>query len=155
MNATFIGRHEYDHLLPDFSESGVEACVSGMTDLLNRLRSLPIEPMTSYEIIDRTLAEGFLRIQLWEYQSQHFQRANPSLYIGEAVFGVIGLFLTDYGPTKERAGAAVERMYAIPDFLAQAQANLSRAPRAWIEKAIDECDGGLALFNSGIDMLIL
>ena len=97
------------------------------------------------------MAEGFLRIQQWEYASQHFHRGNPSLYAGEAVFGVIGLFLTDYAPIRERMDAAIERMNAIPAFLAQAQVNVRQAPSAWTERALDECDGALSLFGEGID----
>lgn len=154
VNATFIGRHEYDAQLPDLSENGAGDCVAGMDDLLSRLRSLPPEPLTPSEHVDRSLAEGFLRIQQWEYASQHFHRGNPSLYTGEAVFGVIGLFLTDYAPVRERADAAVERMNAIPQLLAQAQDNIRQAPRAWTARALDECEGALALFGDGIDMLL-
>ena len=155
VNATFIGEHEHDHRLPDFSENGVADCLSEMTDLLNRLRSLPPEPLAPEEWIDRTLAEGFLRIQDWEYRSSHFHRGNPSLYTGEAVFSVIGLHLNLSSlPFKTRAAAAIERMQAIPGFLATAKANLREAPRAWTERAIRECQGALALFGDGIDRLI-
>ncbi len=71
------------------------------------------------ERIDKRLAEGFLRIQQWEFGSDHFQRGNPALYTGEAIFGVIGLFLTDYAPFAERAEAACARMHAIEGLLAQ------------------------------------
>ena len=154
VNSTFIGEHAYDARLPDFSENGAGDCVAGMQDLLRRLDSLPPEPLTVHEEIDRTLAAGYLRTQLWEYGSDHFHRGNPSLYAGEAVFGVIGLFLTDYGPIEERTAASIERMEAIPQFLAQAAANVRRAPLAWSERTIDECDGALALFGDGMDVLI-
>ena len=37
VNATFIGRHETDHRLPDLSENGAGDCLAAMTDLLNQL----------------------------------------------------------------------------------------------------------------------
>ena len=40
VNATFIGVHDFDDRLPDFSEAGVDACVVGMADLQRRLREL-------------------------------------------------------------------------------------------------------------------
>ena len=155
VNATFIGEHDFDHLLPDFSENGAGDCIGEMAGLLDRLRSLPPESLAPMECIDRTLAEGFLRIQDWEYRSNHFHRGNPSLYTGEAVFSVIGLLLNLSSlPLKTRAAAAIERMHAMPDFLATAKGNLHAAPRAWTQRAIRECDGGLALFGEGIDQLI-
>jgi hypothetical protein len=154
VNATFIGVHEYDHCLPDFSDAGVETCLAEMDGLLARLHTMPVEPLSASEQIDRTLAEGFLLIQRWEYTSNHFQRGNPALYTGEAIFSIIGLFLTSFAPIQERVAAATARMRAIPAFLAQAQANLRTAPRAWTERAIHECEGARLLFGAGIDHLM-
>jgi uncharacterized protein (DUF885 family) len=153
VNATFIGVHPYDHTLPDYSPTGVDETLAEMQGLLNRLHSLPDEPLSPAERIDRRLAEGFLQIQLWEFQSEHFQRANPSTYTGEAIFGLIALFLSDFAPLAERLEAAIERMQAIPAFLRQAQANLQAAPQAWSERAIRECRGALAFLDEGIERL--
>ncbi len=155
VNATFIGVHEYDQSLPDYSPQAVEDTVSEMQGLLARLDQLPEGGLTDIERIDRKLAAGYLRCQLWEFESNHFQKGNPSHYAGEAVFGVIGLFLTDYAPVQQRASAAIQRMEAIPALLDQARQNIQQAPRAWVEKAINESDGALTFFGQGIDRLIL
>src|SRR5574338_642551 len=144
VNATFIGNHTYDAYLPDFSENGAGDTLAEMKNLLARLHALPDEPLSSMERIDRQLAEGFLDIQCWEYRSQHFQRSNPCTYTGEAIFGLIGLFLTPFAPLAERVESAMARMKAIPAFLEQGQANVRRSPTAWTERAIRECDGALA-----------
>ena len=154
VNATFIGMHDLDHQLPDFSDKGVNETVGEMKALLARLETLPAEGLTAAEDLDRKLAGGYLRTQLWEFDSQHFQRGNPCLYVGEAVFSVISLFLTDYAPLSERLPAAIDRMNSIPVLLAQGQANIRQAPKAWVEQALDECVGALAFFNQGIDQLI-
>jgi uncharacterized protein (DUF885 family) len=154
VNATFTGVHDYDALLPDFSEHGAADTLAEMQGLLDRLEKLPVEPMTFAEKTDRRLAAGFLRIQSWEYQSHHFHRGNPCTYTGEAVFSVISLFLTDFAPASQRVNAAIERMNAIPRLLLQGQNNLREAPLAWTERALRECTGALAFFNGGIDRLI-
>jgi hypothetical protein len=154
VNATFIGMHDLDHQLPDFSEQGVSETVGEMKAQLSHLETLPVEVLTATQDLDRKLAEGYLRTQLWEFESNHFHRGNPCLYTGEAVFSVISLFLTDFAPLGERVFAAIDRMNGIPVLLAQGQTNIHQAPKAWIEKAIDECVGALAFFNQGIDQLI-
>jgi hypothetical protein len=154
VNATFIGIHQHDHALPDYSPAGVDETLAEMQGQLDRLRLLPEEPLSPAERIDRRLAEGFLQVQLWELQSDHFQRANPSTYTGEAIFGLIGLFLSDFAPLTERLEAATARMQAIPDFLRQAQANLQAAPPAWSERAMRECRGALAFLEEGVERLI-
>src|SRR5581483_9845967 len=153
VNATFIGNHAHDDRLPDYSEHGLGDMLASAERLLGRLGTLPAEPLAPAEAIDRQLAAGFLEIQRWELGSAHFQRGNPCAYTGEAIFGVIGLFRRPATPLPARVEAAARRMEAIPMLLGHAQANLRAAPAAWVEKAIDECAGGLPFFGAGTDFL--
>lgn len=153
VNATFIGEHRYDAQLPDCSASGVAAALSDADMLLREAELLDTDALSPVERIDKRLAEGFLRIQQWEFRSNHFQRGNPSLYTGEAIFSVAGLFLTDYAPFAERAAAAVARMQALGELLDQGIQNVRQAPLTWTERALRECQGAKALFGGGIDTL--
>ena len=81
-----------------FRPAGVAAMLDAAAMLLKDAAAIDEAPLAPVERIDKRLAEGFLRIQQWEAASQHFQRGNPSLYTGEAIFGVISLFLTDFAP---------------------------------------------------------
>lgn len=155
VNATFIGRHEYDHCLPDLSLEGIEQTRNETSGLLDRLRELPDEPLDSTQTLDRRLAEGFLEIALWECGSPHFSHGNPSIYTGEAIFGVVSLFLRPFAPFANRAERAVSRLEAIPPLLEAGKRTLTRAaPLEWTERAIRECTGAVALFTRGIDLLL-
>lgn len=154
VNATFIGVHDYDDRLPDLSPAGLAQYATEIETFLSRLEGLPDERLSPAEALDRTLVRGFLEIQRWELQSSHFQRGNPSLYIGEAIFGVLALFLRPFAPLNRRMEAAIKRMEAIPALLAQGQVNVRQAPLAWTERAIRECTGALAFLEEGIDILI-
>jgi uncharacterized protein (DUF885 family) len=153
VNATFVGRHDLDHQLPDFSEKAVGETVDEMKALLARLETVPDGNLTTAETLDRMLAAGYLRTQTWEFQSNHFHQGNPCLYTGEAVFSIISLFLTDFAPVSERVAAAIDRMNGIPVLLAQGQTAIRQAPKAWIDQARDECGGARAFFDQGIDQL--
>ncbi len=154
VSATFIGVHEYDNRLPDYSEHGAGDALAGVDALQARFRTLPPEPVTAAEALDRRLVEGMLDIYRWELTSYHFHRANPSLYTGEAVFGVIGLFLRPFAPPGTRIEAAVERMRSIPALLEQGRVILDRAPRVWIERAVKDCIGARAFLERGVEILI-
>ena len=151
VNATFIGVHDHDHRLPDFSESGAGDTVAEMEGLLRE--SDGSAGASASERLDLRLARGYLRTQLWEYRGEHFHRGNPSTYTGEAVFAVMALFLTEFAPLAERVAAAVARMEAIPGFLQQASENVRRAPLAWTDRAMRECAGALAFFREGVGLL--
>lgn len=154
VSATFIGVHDHDECLPDYSAQGLSDAAADAESLRSCLRELPPETLSEGEALDRTLVEGWLEIQRWESASPHFVYENPSVYTGEAVFGVIALFLRDFAPVARRAEAAVARMHAIPALLAQGRANVRRAPRAWVDRAIRECAGADALFGNGIETLV-
>lgn len=154
VNATFIGRHEHDHLLPDLSRQALDDVATGARAFLRRLDALPDEPLTPAEAIDRRLAAGMLMIEEWEHAAGHMWRGNPSLAVGEAAFGVMSLFLREFAPMPERIAAAVARLEAIPALLTQAQATIRAAPLAWTQRATRECDGTLAFLNNGVDLLI-
>ena len=151
VNATFIGVHDYDASLPDYSETGLADTLADMQSMLQRVRQLPSETLTRAQRIDKQLCEGYLQIQCWEYEQDHFVRGNPGLYTGEAIFSVLALFLTDYEPLDDRVAAAAERLNAIPDLLRQGRENIMQAPSAWITHAIAECRGALEfLTNSAL-----
>ncbi len=154
VNATFTGIHAYDDRLPDWSAAGLDAAMAEMEAQRRALATLPSEALDAATALDRDLAAGFLDIALWEYGSPRFQRGNPSMWIGEAVFGLIGLFLRPFAPLDERVGNAVARLEAIPTFLAQGRALLTRCPAAWVERALVECTGTLAFLSGGVDILI-
>lgn len=152
VNATFIGRHEQDHALPDLSAEGVAAVTREAAELLAAAEQIDRAALSPVERLDQQVAEGFLRIQQWEAASEHFYRGNPSLALGELTFGVIGLLLTEYAPAVQRAAAAAARLRRAPDLLRQARALINSAPLAWTEKALDECAGARALFARGVAM---
>jgi len=157
VDATFIGVHDYDERLPDHSPQGSAALVAEMEALLADCPQPPggAETAMSVADLDCALAADFLAIQLAEWRGLHFWRGNPSLWAGEAIFGVLSLFLRDYAPLAERARSAVARLVAIPSFLAAAREQIADAPLAWTERAIAECGGALAFLGPGLDRLIL
>jgi Bacterial protein of unknown function (DUF885) len=145
VNATFIGARTYDDYFPDLSESGIAATLADTNRLLERLHALPDELLNPAEKLDRELAEGFLDIQRWELTSPHFSRNNPTLFTGEAVFGVLSLLLRPGLPFEDRLHAATARIAALPEFLGEAERSLRAAPAAWIERARRECTGAQLL----------
>jgi hypothetical protein len=154
VSATFIGVHDYDDRLPDYSESGLAALHADIASLRRRLRAEdnPTEP--SIASLDLRLALGALDLAEWELSSTHGPRGNPCLVTGEAIFGTLSLFLRPFAPPDTRVAAATRRMRAVGPFLAAARATMGRAPRAWIERAIRECATAVDFFGRDIEVLI-
>ena len=154
VNATFIGVHAFDDRLPDLSETGQASNAAESTALLKQLRALPNEPLSASQQLDRQLAEGFLEIAEWESTSAHYARGNPSLFTGEAVFGVLSLLLRPFARLSERLELANARLAAIPRMLDDGRAVLHDAPTAWSLRARRECAGAQVLLDSGLARLL-
>ncbi len=150
VTATFIGEHRFDPWLPDYSEAAVDDAKARIATLLSESSGLVLDALSLDQKHDVRLAQGALRIQDWELGARHFHRGNPSLYTGEAVFGLISLLLTDYAPLRDRLAAAASRLEATPRLLEQAKDNLDAAPRPWTERALRECEGALTLLDEGL-----
>lgn len=152
VNATFIGIHDHDHTLPDFSPEGMSDLATASRDLHQRLINLSREGLTEAQLHDYRIADGYLQIQQWEATSSQFAR-NPAQWTGEAVFSVISLFQRDAQPQADRVTAAIARMHAIPAFLEQGRTVVQSAPTAWTERALREAQSGIAYFGRGLAIL--
>ncbi len=154
VTATFCGVHAHDHELPDFSPEGLLASHRVMGGLRRTLADAGLGVLHSDELqqrdwlsIDGALADAILEVQLAEDDSGHFQRGNPSIAVGEALFSVIALAAADTAPIAPRVEAAIARLRAFPAFLHGAVRSLGEGalPGAWRDRAVRECDGGVLL----------
>ena len=160
VTATFAGEHTHDALLPDWSPAGLESTI---TDLRAQRTALAAEQRAAAStlgsaawpeiapLVDLRLAGATVAIELSERTGAHFHRGNPSLAVGEAVFGVISLMIREFAPLHQRIASATARLLATPAFLAGARASITRPiPRSWAERAQRECDGAVLLLDGGI-----
>jgi len=93
VNATFTGVHDHDHRLPDWSPEGLESAAGEMRTLRSTLLAARGSERDLRDVAARDLemAVAFLDVQIAEHESGRFHQANPSLAIGEALFGTIAL----------------------------------------------------------------
>lgn len=152
--ATFTGLHEHDAVLPDWSGDGLESAADHMRALRRDFdaagRVADAEVTVFPEQVDLALADGTLEIALAEHESRLFVHANPSLWTGEAIFGVLSLITRDFAPIGGRLLAAQQRLRAISPFLAEMVNVLDAAPAEWIGRARRECEAAGALFGKAL-----
>ncbi len=165
VNATFTGIHDFDDRLPDWSPDGLASALAEMRALqrstdpaARRAADVdltdPAADVSSLEDValrDCALARAFLDVQIAEHQSGHFQQGNPSLVVGEAIFGVVSLITRPFAPAADRADAVLGRLAAIPPFLDGAWRSMAAAvPDDWRVRALRECEGARRLLEDGL-----
>jgi hypothetical protein len=157
--ATFTGLHEHDAQLPDWSADGLERAADEMRALrldCDAAGRVPDESVSIFPSqVDLALADGALEIALAEHDSRHFVHANPALWTGEAIFGVLSLVTREFAPMADRLRSAGQRLGAIPSFLADAADILDAPPAEWIDRARRECQAARALFGSALPAWIV
>ncbi|MGH2614989.1 MAG: DUF885 family protein [Thermomicrobiales bacterium] len=153
VNATFIGVHDHDHALPDFAPSATARRLAEMRQLQADLAAIPTADLDTARRHDGLIAAGYLELQIMEDTLPQFQRGNPAVYTAEGVFSILSLFLRDAEPFSERVEAAISRMRALPEFLAQSRANLTGAPVAWTGHALREARASAEYFDIGLPRL--
>jgi hypothetical protein len=159
VDATFIGRHEHDHRLPDWSPAGHEAARAAWSATRDALRTAQ-GPASDDQVIasgdlariDIALAISHCDLTLAELESTHFTGGNPSLASGEVAFAIIGLITRDFLPAPQRASWLLQRLRRVPSFLAGAMNTLKGTPmpRAWRARALREADAVSALLDEGL-----
>ena len=171
MNATFTGLHDFDHLLPDWSPSGLDALRREMRTLRAGLDVaaqgrqgdsaaegagahvvVPHQAFSAREsALDHELARSYLDTQLAELDTAHGPAGNPSLWTGEAVFGIISLMIRDFAPVDARRESATGRLHAVADFFDAARTTLGDRPlpEAWTARALRDCQGAATLLAVG------
>lgn len=150
VEATFVGIHDHDHRLPDLSEAGVSTFDTAMTTLVEDERLLDPAPVGSPEAHDRALAVGHLRSELLLSGTAHSSAGNPTVYSGQSLFGVLSLLRRPFAPASDRLANAIERMDRVPALLRVGESRLRVMPTGWIDRALADARGALALFDEGI-----
>jgi hypothetical protein len=149
VSATFTGLHQHDGRLPDWSLDGLADAAAEMRALRRELAAARAgeHPSRCPAGVDLDLADAHCEIALAEHESGHFVHRNPSLWTGEAIFGVLSLVTRDFGPLGERLDSARQRLGAIPDFLASLRNVMKEAPLDWKGRAKRECQAAMRLFG--------
>lgn len=154
VTATFTGLHAHDDRLPDWSPTGLEAEADAYAAVRREIDGagrVPDDEVTAFPLdVDLALADGVLEIAIAEHASGHFVHRNPTLWTGEAIFGVLSLVTRDFAPLGERLEHARQRLDAVPAFLSAAANVLRQSPAEWRDRAVREARAGMTLFNEAL-----
>jgi hypothetical protein len=154
VTATFTGLHAHDERLPDWSPDGLAQARDDMAAMRTVLhdagRPADADVRAFPGDVDLALADATLEIAIAEHDSGRFVHSNPTLWTGEAIFGVLSLLTRDFAPLPDRLEHARARMESTPTFLAQARHAVLRAPKRWLAKAVAECGAAETLLREAL-----
>lgn len=144
--AASLGEERYNQKTADLSGRRIQAHVSALRRLERELRNCPSGPGWNDERLEKELLKSDLSLRLKEWAERRKYRHDPSLYVGELIYGLWYVFLR----VPSRSGkveAALARLCGARTIVAAAREHLERPPKLWTRLAMEECEGYLGFLR--------
>lgn len=144
VQATYLGDHSRDHLLPDPGSDATVRRVGELRVLLAELDaaapSADPDVQVDAEVLRTVLAAEVLELDQIDEDRWNPMRHNP----GD---GVHSLLSRDFAPLPERLGAITARLRRIPDYLDAARGRLAGTSPVHVSTAVDQLAGTIGLVD--------
>lgn len=148
--ATYLGIHEHDACLEDYSGEAVQDAVRASRDLRARLLTIPQGALSFHDEVDRQ--QLLLAVEAEEVKADVVRRwvTSPDLYSSGLTNSAYAMVKREFAPAEERLCCLIARLRAMPAVLEQARRNLANPPRVFTELAIQQLDGNRAFFQTSV-----
>lgn len=127
VEATAMGEHKYDALLPDIGPQGRAERRRAWQGFLAKLGRIDRSQLGRDNQVDMALLENDLRYRLWADQNLQDWAWNAQIYNDVAAGSLYTLAARDFAPWDVRLKAATARMEALPAFLLASRSQLDPA----------------------------
>lgn len=117
VEATALGEHRYDALLPDITPAGRDARVTIWRGILTALAQMDPADLSRDNQVNYALLKNELAYRIWQNDVSRDWAWNPQIYNDIAATSLYALAARDFAPWETRLQAATARMEALPAFL--------------------------------------
>ncbi len=142
--ATYLGRHEHDDRLGEYSREAIEAFGARVRALRRDLAE------TGDDSLDAQGLDVALGTELLEVEDEQQWRRNPEVAVDTALGACAALLVRETQPVESRLGALAERLRAVPAYLEAARRTWSDVPRFWSEAAYETAKAGAVFLRSDL-----
>ncbi|MBX9694954.1 MAG: DUF885 domain-containing protein [Cyanobacteria bacterium] len=151
-SATDLGVHDYDGVLEDYSQKGVEEQTKVLKDLLLQAESLPYLSLSRDNQVDWNLIVGDMNARLLEYETVKNWKKDPDNYSSGVTRGIFALIQRDFAPLTDRLKSVIAREKSIPQALEDGKKNLDAdlVPEIYTQIALEQLPGNIELFQSTV-----
>lgn len=128
--AVYQGRHEFDGVLPDWSEAGIQATADWLHEAQAEAEAIAADSLDQAERLERQHVLARIDGDLFWLEKAEWPWRNPTFYDLDP-----NVYLTrDYAPLTERMAAFTRWAHAVPNAARSIEANLrAPLPRSYID----------------------
>ena len=113
--AVALGLHEYDGLLPRFSEDFVNGWLEKANELVEKLPSIDLSKPVSRRPLDMELLRMLLEGGLFDLKDLHVWKEEPLTYVRP--LNIQPYIIREYAPAEARTKVIIKHFRSIPEFL--------------------------------------
>ena len=151
MFATYLGNHDYDHLLDDLSpEARAEDLQNDKKVLVELQQQLDLKSLSRNAQIDLEIWQHFLEYRIWQATNSNDFANDPRVYLTYASDSVFTLLTQSTLPKHRNVENAAKRIAKIPSVVQAAKQSIGKPPKILTEIAIKRTDGAIAFYESDI-----
>ncbi len=139
VRATFIGVHDHDDRLPDFTPAAVDDHIRRLDTLVARLDGIDDVALSPTDGVDLEVLRARVAASVFDLKDIARFRWDPLTW--DPASGLHALAIRDFAPAQERRLSAERRLDDLPRFLADARVTLGEMSAIHVETAIDRLEG--------------
>ena len=151
INATQMGKHEYDDILDDASPEFFKESIALLKETLEDLEKIDKSGHSELGLIDREVFKTSMDLFLFQFEEIAQYESNPDFggFVGGALFF---LFMRDFAPVEDRMRCIASRLEQVPRAFEQFKRTITRPVNLWTQLAIQSIQGipGLIQFVIGV-----
>ena len=146
VNATFLGAHRHDGMLPDPSPAAADVRRAELHDQLTAVDAAGVS--SADDRVDAAILRTALRAELFELDQIRSAEWDPMHH--NPGNGIYALVSRDFAPLEERLRHLTQRLRAVPAYLAAARERLGEMSLIHLDTAQAQLDGTLRLLDDTI-----
>lgn len=141
VTATFVGLHDYDDRLGDYSAEALTSAATELRRYADELSSLDPQYLKPDDAADLKMLAARARQEVREMDGLKTWEKNPANYPAVAAEGLHNLLVREFVPLEERLESALGRLREVPVVLAAGRQNVAEPPKAFVETALGMAAG--------------
>jgi len=134
--ATYLGIHDYDHLLPRGTYDAEIEERAKLKEYLSRLEAIDRKGLSASKRVDHGVVRNALRLWIFESEEIRTWQSMPrgSSSVGDALFP---LFMRSFAPFPRRLESIIGRLERSPKFLEETKSRIRTPIKIWSEIALE------------------
>ena len=152
--ATRKGVHEYDEGLDSFQRFAIRDDRDQVRAYLHAIDKISLADLSFDMRVDYRVARSSAQMTLAALEHQRWPETRPDRYLDTIFSGLSLLIDRDSDPASVRAPGLLGRLRTVPEALAEAQNNLQKPPRLFLEAALEQTESGALLFSESLPAFV-